>query len=136
MTHLLILLPALFPPLLAWLACRRVARTRGRDALWLDLLFPLGLALALLGLTGLPWLSGLLAALPVAGLGLADAAKRAVLEEPVVFSDAAMLPLVLRHPSFYLPFAGTGRVIGGAALGLAALLALPWLETPPDALWG
>ena len=131
-----ILLPTLLPPLLGWLACRAVTRTRGYDALWLDLLFPLGLALALLGVTGLPWLSGLLAALPVAGLGLSDAAKRAVLEEPVVFSDAAMLPLVLRHPSFYLPFAGTGRVLGGAALGVLALLALPWLETPPEALRG
>lgn len=125
---------AVLPPLLGWLACRRVARAGGRAALWLDLLFPAGLGLLLLGLTGLPWLSGVLTALPLAGLALADATKRAVLEEPVVFSDAAMLPLVVRHPGLYLPFAGTGWVLGGAGLGVAVLLGLAVLE--PVALRG
>ncbi|MBO1078588.1 LTA synthase family protein [Roseomonas haemaphysalidis] len=129
-----VLLPALLPPLLGWLACRRVARAAGTAALWLDLLFPLGLPLLLLGLTGLPWLSGVLAGLPLAGLALADATKRAVLQEPVVFSDAAMLPLVVRHPGLYLPFAGTGWVLGGAALGAAVLAVLAGLE--PVALRG
>jgi hypothetical protein len=127
-------LPAILLPLLAWFAGRRVARTRGREALWLDLAFPLATAAGLLGLTGLPWFSGVSAALPMAGLALADATKRAVLDEPVVFSDAAMLPLVVRHPSLYLPFAGTHWVLGGLGLGLALLALLLAVEDHPAPL--
>ncbi len=127
-------LPALILPLLAWAATRMVARARGSHALWLDLTPPAAALCLLLGLTGLPVLSGVLVALPIAGLALADATKRAVLDEPVVFSDAAMLPLVVRHPSLYLPFAGTHWVVGGAALGLVLLgLLLAW---EPASGWG
>jgi phosphoglycerol transferase MdoB-like AlkP superfamily enzyme len=111
-----------------------VARARGRAALWLDLAFPLATAAGLLGLTGLPWFAGVSAALPMAGLTLADATKRAVLDEPVVFSDAAMLPLVVRHPSLYLPFAGTHWVVGGFLAGVAALALLLAAETHPAPL--
>ncbi|MBO1076541.1 LTA synthase family protein [Roseomonas marmotae] len=83
----------------------------------------------------MPWLTGLVTGLPLAGLALADATKRAVLDEPVVFSDAAMLPLVVRHPSLYLPFAGTGWVIGGAGLGLLLLLTLAMLEPQARLGW-
>lgn len=70
----------------------------------------------------------------MAGLTLADATKRAVLDEPVVFSDAAMLPLVVRHPSLYLPFAGTHWVVGGFLFGVAALALLLSVETHPAPL--
>ena len=70
----------------------------------------------------------------MAGLTLADATKRAVLDEPVVFSDAAMLPLVVRHPSLYLPFAGTHWVVGGFFFGMAALALLLSAETHPAPL--
>jgi hypothetical protein len=126
----------ILPPLLAWLAGRRIAGARGREALWLDLAFPLSLQAVLLGLTGMPWLTSVLVTLPMAGLALADATKRAVLDEPVVFSDGAMLPLVVRHPSLYLPFAGTGWVLGGAGLGLLLLAALVATEDgAPSLAW-
>jgi hypothetical protein len=88
-----------------------------------------GLALALLGLaaTARPVLSGLLAGAALAGLALADATKRRVLREPLLFLDAALLREVLRHPRLYVPFAGTGRVVaaaGAAATAGALLLAL------------
>jgi hypothetical protein len=134
LTTILASLPAFVLPLLAWYAGRRVARARGMTVLWLDLAFPLATAAALLGLTGLPWFAGVSAALPMAGLTLADATKRAVLDEPVVFSDAAMLPLVVRHPSLYLPFAGTHWVVGGFLFGVAALALLLWIETNPAPL--
>jgi hypothetical protein len=132
---LLSYLPALLLPLLAWAAGRIVARAYGVNGLWLDLIPVFACAAILLGLTGLPILAGVLAAMPLAGLVLADATKRAVLDEPVVFSDAAMLPLVVRHPSLYLPFAGTHWVLGGLAAGLLALAAL-WIWEPRSALPG
>jgi hypothetical protein len=131
LTLLLPFLAVLVLPLLAWTAGRAVARAKGTQALWLDLIPPFACAALLLGLTGLPVLSGVLAALPLAGLALADATKRAVLDEPIVFSDAAMLPLVVRHPSLYLPFAGTHLVLGGVAVGVLALaLLLAWEPWP------
>jgi hypothetical protein len=126
---------AILPPLLAWLGCRWVAGAWRRSGLWLDLVFPVALMASLLGMTGLPWFSGVLTALPLAGLALADATKRAVLDEPAVFSDGAMLPLICRHPSLYLPFAGTGWVLGGLAVGVVALLVLLVLEPRPFLPW-
>lgn len=122
-------------PLLAWAAGRAVCRAYGTQGLWLDLVPVFACAAILLGLTGLSVLAGVLAAMPLAGLVLADATKRAVLDEPVVFSDAAMLPLVVRHPSLYLPFAGTHWVLGGLAAGLGMLVAL-WIWEPRPALAG
>ena len=121
---MLSLLPAVLLPLLAWAATRFVAKAWTAQAVWLDLLTPVAGVAILLGATDLPVLSGVLAALPLAGLALADATKRVVLDEPVVFSDAAMLPLVVRHPSLYLPFAGTHLVLGGVLAGLVVLSAL------------
>ncbi|MBE9604416.1 LTA synthase family protein [Acetobacteraceae bacterium H6797] len=118
-------------PLFAWAATRWAARAFGGRALWLDLLAPTALMALLLGLTDRPLFSGLLVAAPLIGIAVADLTKRAVLGEPVVFADAALLPLVLRHPGLYLPFAGTGRVL--AALGLGALLLLAFALLEPGA---
>ena len=67
-----------------------------------------------------------------AGLGLADAVKRQVLREPVVFADRAELLEVVRHPEFYIPFAGTAVIAAGAAASLALALGVAWLVPP---LW-
>ena len=88
---------------------------------------------ACLGATDRPLLSGLVIAALAAGLSLADRVKRVVLDEPVVFADRAELLEVFRHPSLYLPFAGSAWVLGAAGAGLAAFaLLLAWLEPP---LW-
>ena len=47
------------------------------------------------------------------------------------------LPHVFTHPQLYLPFAGSGLVIGGALATIALGIALLWVEPPlwpPDAL--
>ena len=121
---------------LGWLLPRRVARARLRavPALALDLApFALGAGLLLLA-TARPLFAGLLAAALGSGLALADQVMRDTLREPVVFSEMSELPQVFTHPHLYLPFAGPGLVIGGAAgavaLGLALLLLEPSVWTP------
>jgi hypothetical protein len=114
----------------AWLLPRHVAATRtaAGPAVLVDLL-PVGLgATVLLVATGRPILSGLCVFAVGAGLALADRTKRDALREPVVFSDMSELPHVVTHPHLYLPFAGPGLVIGGAAAGIASGAALLLLE--------
>jgi len=52
------------------------------------------------------------------------------LREPVVFSEMSELPQVFTHPHLYLPFAGPGLVIGGAAAAVGLGLALLLFEPP------
>jgi hypothetical protein len=83
-------------------------------------------------LSARPILSALVIVTPVAGLGLADRVKRKVLREPVVFADRAELIEIVRHPQFYLPFAGTWLVLGGLGAAIVAVTALVLAEPP---LW-
>ena len=127
-----VLLGAL-PALALWVALRRGvgARLRGPLLLLDALPVALGFALGLLA-TGRPVLTAVLLAAACAGLLAADWVKRATLGEPLVFADRAELTEVVRHPSLYLPFAGTGRVLAGTGAAAAALTALAWAEPP---LW-
>lgn len=132
--------------LAGWGAWRIVARRRDphpplpaaarAEALARDLAPGLALALLALAATARPLLSGLLAGAAIAGLALADATKRRVLREPLLFLDAALLREVLRHPHLYIPFAGTGRVVAAAcaaATAAALLLALEPAAVGPGA---
>ena len=67
-----------------------------------------------------------------AGFALADYTMRQTLREPTVFSESVELPQVFTHPHLYLPFAGPGLVLGGAAAAVALALGLLVLEPP---LW-
>src|SRR6267378_3525302 len=67
-----------------------------------------------------------------AGFALADYTMRQTLREPVVFSESVELPQVFTHPHLYLPFAGPGLVLGGAAAAVVLALLLLWVEPP---LW-
>ena len=119
----------------AWLVPRRVAGARwgGMAALLLDI-FPVVLGWVLfLVATARPIFAGFAVLALAGGLALADRVKRDTLREPVVFSDMAELPYVFTHPHLYLPFAGTGTVVGGAALAIAAALLMLLVE---PALWG
>src|SRR5690348_14564488 len=116
----------------AWLIPRQIAGSR-RAAIAILLLdaAPLGLGAALLGVaTGRPLFAGLVVLALGAGFGLADHTMRQTLREPVVFSEAVELPQLFTHPHLYLPFAGPGLVIGGAAA--AAALALTLLRLEPS----
>ena len=86
---------------------------------------------ACLGATARPLLAGLVIAALAGGLSLSDRVKRVVLDEPVVFADRAELLEVFRHPSLYLPFAGSAWVLGAAGAGIVAVgLLLAWAEPP------
>ncbi len=120
--------------LVAWLLPRHVARAR-RAALSVMLLdmAPIALGAGWLGLaTGRPLFAGLVMLALGAGFALVDYTMRETLREPVVFSAAAELPQVFTHPHLYLPFAGPGLVLGGAAAAILGGLVLLVLEPP---LW-
>src|ERR1700686_1886539 len=123
-----------------WLVPRHIARSRpsAAAALLLDMA-PLALGAGLLILAaGRPFFAGLVILALGAGFALADHAMRETLREPVVFSEMSELPQVFTHPHLYLPFAGPGLVIGGAAgaavLGLALLVLEPPVWTPQPGL--
>lgn len=117
-----------------WTMPRIVARA-GRSApsaVLLDMA-PLGTAALLLALaSGRPIFAGAITLALGAGFALTDYTMRQVLREPVVFSEMAELQELFLHPHLYLPFAGPGLVLGGAAGALAAAAALLALEPP---LW-
>jgi Sulfatase len=116
--------------LAGWLLTRHSAGAGWRRpvALLLDALWPaIGFGL-ILAATARPILSGIAVLALAAGLFLADRTKRDALREPVVSSDMDEFFQLFRHPQLYLPFAGTGLVIGGALAAVAAFLALFLIE--------
>ena len=116
--------------LAGWLIPRRVAEARraGLPALLLDLLPLLVGSGVLLIATGRPLFTGFAVLSIGAGYALADRTKREAVREPVVFSEMSELPHVFSHPQLYLPFAGTGLVIGGVIAIIALSVALFLLE--------
>jgi hypothetical protein len=115
------LLAGLAPALAAWLWLRRGARAN--RFLWLDALPVAAGFLALLALTARPLLAGGILAAVGLFLGVADRAKRATLNEPLVFTDGGLLWQVFAHPRFYLPFVPRPVLAGGIGAGAAALAA-------------
>jgi hypothetical protein len=119
----------------AWLLPRHIAAARrlAPAALLADMA-PAAFAAGLLLLaTGRPVFAGIVVFALGAGLALTDHTMRQTLREPVVFSESVELPQVFTHPHLYLPFAGPGLVIGGAATATAAALALLIVEPPATA---
>jgi hypothetical protein len=130
------LLAGILLALVAWLLPRQIARARRAPLLVVLLdVAPLALGAGLLGLaTGRPLFVGVILLALGGGFALTDYTMREVLREPVVFSAAAEFPQVFTHPQLYLPFAGPGFVLGGAAGavlgGIALLVVEPALWTP------
>lgn len=126
-------LAALALPLPAWLLLRRrLGRLR-----WiaLDAAPILALGCGFLAITARPLLSGALVAAVLLGLVAVDRAKRAALGEGLVFTDHALLPMVARHPSLYLPFLPSGAVPAAAFGGALAFTGLVLLEPARDVPW-
>ncbi len=109
-----------------WAACRYVAQARPRLdwALPVDLAGPFLLFAILFAASARPLFAGAVSLAVFVGYAFADAVKRATLLEPVVFSDMSEFIEIFRHPRLYLPFAGTGLVLGGFAAIVAALAAI------------
>lgn len=81
-------------------------------------------------LCGNAGLSALLAFALLALLTLASNAKRAMLGEPLLFSDLALVGAIFRHPQFYLSALSKLQIV--AMVAIAALLAalVAWLLVP------
>jgi Sulfatase len=122
-------------PLAGWMAPRLVAGTwRVGLATLLDAAPVACVALLLFAASGRPVFAGSIAFALGAGFAGIDRVVRGTLREPVVFSALSELPQVFTHPHLYLPFAGTGTVIGGAGatvLAAAALLIAEPAATAP-----
>ena len=126
-------LAALALPLPAWLLLRRgVGRLRW---LALDAAPILALGFGVLAVTARPLLSGALVAAVLLGLLAVDRAKRAALGEGLVFTDYALLPMVARHPSLYLPFLPRWVLPVAALGGALAFTGLMLLEPPRAVPW-
>ncbi|MFZ2006956.1 MAG: LTA synthase family protein [Stellaceae bacterium] len=112
-----------------WLAPRWVAGARRVSVATLLDAAPLGFVFGVLLLaTGKPIFAGVVVFALGAGFAFADRTLRDVLREPLVFTALSELPQVFTHPHLYLPFAGTGLVIGGATMTVLAGWALPMVE--------
>lgn len=84
-----------------------------------------------LGLFGRPLLAATATAITLAVLCAISLHKRQLVAEPLVFSDFALLGLVVRHPDlYYLGFARDPRFVAGVLLLAAALATWLWLEPP------
>lgn len=86
-----------------------------------------GLLLLLCGNVGA---SALLALAVVALFTIVSNAKRAMLGEPLLFSDLALIGAVFRHPQFYLSALGAGQKVLLCAIGLVLPVALWALFVP------
>jgi hypothetical protein len=125
---------------IAWLGLRFSAGAALRGpalGFIVDILpFALGFAAALM-MTARPILSAIAIAGLAIGLAAVDRVKWVVLQEPVVFADRTELLEVVRHPQLYLPFAGTWRVLGGAAAVALLVVGAFWIEPPVWSIpWG
>jgi hypothetical protein len=106
--------------LTGWALPRWVAGSRSFTLATLLDAAPLAFVAAVLFLaTSRPIFAGAVSFALGAGFAFADRTVRETLREPVVFTALSELPQVFTHPHLYLPFAGTGLVIGG---GIAAVL--------------
>ena len=101
----------------------RPRRSRSLAGLWLHLLIMSAVAGGMLALCGNALVAGLVALGLVAALALISNAKNAMLGEPLLFSDLALLAAVYRHPQFYLSALQPWQ-LRALALGAAGLLAL------------
>jgi hypothetical protein len=108
-----------------WAIPQLVAGARRWSAATLLDAAPLGYMFGVLLLaTGRPVFAGAVVLALGGGFAFADRTLRDVLREPVVFTALSELPQLFTHPHLYLPFAGTGLVVGGAATAVLAGLGL------------
>ncbi len=134
MAFVLILAAMLASALLADLAVRPRAAglCRSLAGMTVQGLMTLALFGVLLALSGHVIAAALFTVLLVAALALVSNAKNAVLGEPLLFSDLALLGAVFRHPQFYVSALRPWQLLllGGGAVLLVALLAAAFVPAP------
>lgn len=89
-----------------------------------------------LGVWDRPVLAAFACVVTLAVMTAISVMKRRLVDEPVVFSDFALLRLVVRHPDlYYTGFMATPPFLGGAAVFVAAVAAWLWAEPAWLAWW-
>jgi len=112
----------------------RTARSmRQAMGLWLQALMVVTLHGALLALAGNPWVAAALTIALLALFAVVSNAKHAMLGEPLVFTDLALIGAVFRHPQFYLSAVSLWQRALGALAGLVLLGVLGALFDPSPA---
>lgn len=96
----------------------------------------LGAAGAFLALTGRPILALILLVTSAAALSAANLAKIRLLGESMVFSDAFLLPQVLRHPRLYYLHRAIPALTAATTLLIGIVAASVWLEPSVGAVSG
>ncbi len=128
LSYLLLLVAALALDATVRPRARRLRRSgRGSAVLLVVMTIVFGLGLAV---TGTAPAAALLAAALLAALAIASNAKRAVLGEPLLFSDLALIGAMVRHPGFYLTALSPAQRALGVLGALALPAALAWLFVP------
>lgn len=113
--------------LLDMLARPRAARGwRSGAGLWLLACQATALFGAMLALCGSVGVSMALTLAVLAVLVTASNAKHAMLGEPLVFSDLALIASVFRHPQFYLSAVPFWQRVAGAVAAAALLVVIAW----------
>lgn len=109
---------------------RPVRMLRSATGLWLQACMMTALAGLFLALCGNVMVSVGLALAVLALLALVSNAKHAMLGEPLLFSDLALIGAIFRHPQFYLSAVSIPqRLAVGVAIGVL-LATLAWLFVP------
>ncbi|VWX53853.1 Capsular polysaccharide biosynthesis protein WcbQ [Novosphingobium sp. 9U] len=107
-----------------------LARPRGWRSgagLWLLACQVIALFGAMLALCGSVGVSVAFVLAVLALLVIASNAKHAMLGEPLVFSDLALIASIFRHPQFYLSAVAPWQRVAGAVVALALLFVIAWL---------
>lgn len=97
---------------------------------WLLMLMTAALFGTTLALSGNLWVAAALALALEALLVLASNAKRAMLGEPLLFSDLALIGAIFRHPQFYLSALREWQKMAIAVVAGLLFAALAWLFVP------
>jgi len=75
-----------------------------------------------------PLFSSLATLVVFTGIIVVNNAKVAILREPLVFTDFALLRQAIRYPALYIKYVGVGKVVAVVTAGLAAIFSAVSLE--------
>jgi hypothetical protein len=131
----LLLVIALATTIFLILVIERLAKPRMRRPLihrlsLLSVMPPVGFFVTMFMVSYRPIFSSLSALGVFLAIVIVNNAKYAILREPLVFSDFALLRQAIRYPALYIRYVGIGKVIG-VVVGLTAIIVgAIWLEPP------
>ncbi|HLO77765.1 MAG TPA: LTA synthase family protein, partial [Magnetospirillum sp.] len=77
-----------------------------------------------------PVFSALVTLVVFAGIVIVNNAKMAILREPLVFSDFALLRQAIQYPALYIKYVGVGKVVGVIVAAVSAVVLAVTLESP------